>query len=399
MYCTRKVTDDIHWVGGNDHRLALFENLFPIPRGVSYNAYVIMDEKTALLDTTDPSVGRIFLDNVAHVLGDRSLDYLVINHMEPDHCSMINKVLHKYPKAQLVTNAKALQMIHQFFDIELEGRTILVNEVDTLELGQHTLQFVMAPMVHWPEAMVTYEQKEKVLFSADAFGTFGALDGNLFSDEVDFERDWLDDARRYYTNIVGKYGKQVQNLLKKAAALDIQMICPLHGPVWRSDLAYFIDKYDKWSSYTPEDQAVVIMYGSMYGNTEKGANMLAAALGEAGVKDVKMYDISSTDVSVLIGEAFRCSHIVLAAPTYNGGLYPKMENLLSDMKALSLQKRTIALIENGTWAAAAAKLMRRELETMKEMQILDEVVTIKSAVKEETAEAIQQLAGVIAKTL
>lgn len=399
MYCTRKVTDDIHWVGGNDHRLALFENLFPIPRGVSYNAYVIMDEKTALLDTTDPSVGRIFLDNVAHVLGDRSLDYLVINHMEPDHCSMINKVLHKYPKAQLVTNAKALQMIHQFFDIELEGRTILVNEMDTLELGQHTLQFVMAPMVHWPEAMVTYEQKEKVLFSADAFGTFGALDGNLFSDEVDFERDWLDDARRYYTNIVGKYGKQVQNLLKKAAALDIQMICPLHGPVWRSDLAYFIDKYDKWSSYTPEDQAVVIMYGSMYGNTEKGANMLAAALGEAGVKDVKMYDISSTDVSVLIGEAFRCSHIVLAAPTYNGGLYPKMENLLSDMKALSLQKRTIALIENGTWAAAAAKLMRRELETMKEMQILDEVVTIKSAVKEETAEAIQQLAGVIAKTL
>lgn len=399
MYCTRKVTDDIHWVGGNDHRLALFENLFPIPRGVSYNAYVIMDEKTALLDTTDPSVGRIFLDNVAHVLGDRSLDYLVINHMEPDHCSMINKVLHKYPKAQLVTNAKALQMIHQFFDIELEGRTILVNEMDTLELGQHTLQFVMAPMVHWPEAMVTYEQKEKVLFSADAFGTFGALDGNLFSDEVDFERDWLDDARRYYTNIVGKYGKQVQNLLKKAATLDIQMICPLHGPVWRSDLAYFIDKYDKWSSYTPEDQAVVIMYGSMYGNTEKGANMLAAALGEAGVKDVKMYDISSTDVSVLIGEAFRCSHIVLAAPTYNGGLYPKMENLLSDMKALSLQKRTIALIENGTWAAAAAKLMRRELETMKEMQILDDVVTIKSAVKEETAEAIQQLAGVIAKTL
>lgn len=399
MYCTRKVTDDIHWVGGNDHRLALFENLFPIPKGVSYNAYVIMDEKTALLDTTDPSVGRIFLDNVAHVLGDRSLDYLVINHMEPDHCSMINKVLHKYPKAQLVTNAKALQMIHQFFDIELEGRTILVNEMDTLELGQHTLQFVMAPMVHWPEAMVTYEQKEKVLFSADAFGTFGALDGNLFSDEVDFERDWLDDARRYYTNIVGKYGKQVQNLLKKAAALDIQMICPLHGPVWRSDLAYFIDKYDKWSSYTPEDQAVVIMYGSMYGNTEKGANMLAAALGEAGVKAVKMYDISSTDVSVLIGEAFRCSHIVLAAPTYNGGLYPKMENLLSDMKALSLQKRTIALIENGTWAAAAAKLMRRELETMKEMQILDDVVTIKSAVKEETAEAIQQLAGVIAKTL
>lgn len=399
MYCTRKVTDDIHWVGGNDHRLALFENLFPIPRGVSYNAYVIMDEKTALLDTTDPSVGRIFLDNVAHVLGERKLDYLVINHMEPDHCSMINKVLHKYPQAQLVTNAKALQMIHQFFDIELEGRTILVNEMDTLELGQHTLQFVMAPMVHWPEAMVTYEQKEKVLFSADAFGTFGALDGNLFSDEVDFERDWMDDARRYYTNIVGKYGKQVQNLLKKAAALDIQMICPLHGPVWRSNLGYFIDKYDKWSSYTPEDQAVAVMYGSMYGNTEKGANMLAAALGEAGVKDVKMYDISSTDVSVLIGEAFRCSHIVLAAPTYNGGLYPKMENLLNDMKALSLQKRTIALMENGTWAAAAAKLMRRELETMKEMHILDEVVTIKSAVKEETAEAIQQLAAAIVKTL
>ena len=333
LYCTRKVTDTIWWVGGNDRRLALFENLFPIPHGVSYNSYVIMDEKTALMDTTDPSITSLFLANVAHTLNGRKLDYLIINHMEPDHCSNIEEIMHRYPETTLVCNAKTLQMIGQFYDLDLTGRTMIIKEGDTLSLGSHTLHFVAAPMVHWPEVMMVYEDSEKILFSADGFGSFGALNGNLFNDEINFDRDWLDDARRYYTNIVGKYGAQVQAVLKKASGLDIQMICPLHGPIWRNNLAYILDKYVKWSTYEPEDKAVAIMYGSMYGNTERAADILATALSTAGVKDVRVYDISNTDVSELISEAFRCSHIVIASPTYNGGLYPVVESLLNDMNS------------------------------------------------------------------
>lgn len=399
MYCTRKVTDTIWWVGGNDRRLALFENLFPIPRGVSYNSYVIMDEKTALMDTVDPSITALFLENVAHTLNGRNLDYLVINHMEPDHCSNIEEIMHRYPEATLVCNAKTLQMIGQFFELDLTGRTQIIKEGDTLCLGSHTLHFVAAPMVHWPEVMMAYEDSEKILFSVDGFGSFGGLNGNLFNDEVNFDRDWLDDARRYYTNIVGKYGVQVQSVLKKASGLDIQMICPLHGPIWRSNLGYILDKYTKWSTYTPEDKAVAIMYGSMYGNTERAADILASSLSVAGVKDVRVYDISNTDVSELIAEAFRCSHIVIAAPTYNGGLYPVVDTLLHDMKALNLQNRTIALIENGTWAATTNKQMRAIIETMKNMTILDTTLTVKSSVKEAQLEAIQKLADEIAAAL
>ena len=388
LYCTRKVTDTIWWVGGNDRRLALFENLFPIPRGVSYNSYVIMDEKTALMDTTDPSITSLFLANVAHTLNGRKLDYLIINHMEPDHCSNIEEIMHRYPETTLVCNAKTLQMIGQFYDLDLTERTMIIKEGDTLSLGSHTLHFVAAPMVHWPEVMMVYEDSEKILFSADGFGSFGALNGNLFNDEINFDRDWLDDARRYYTNIVGKYGAQVQAVLKKASGLDIQMICPLHGPIWRNNLAYILDKYVKWSTYEPEDKAVAIMYGSMYGNTERAADILATALSTAGVKDVRVYDISNTDVSELISEAFRCSHIVIASPTYNGGLYPVVESLLNDMKALNLQNRTFALIENGTWAATSNKHMRAIVETMKNMTILDTTVTVKSSVKEAQIEAL-----------
>lgn len=391
LYCTRKVTDTIWWVGGNDRRLALFENLFPIPHGVSYNSYVIMDEKTALMDTTDPSITSLFLANVAHTLNGRKLDYLIINHMEPDHCSNIEEIMHRYPETTLVCNAKTLQMIGQFYDLDLTERTMIIKEGDTLSLGSHTLHFVAAPMVHWPEVMMVYEDSEKILFSADGFGSFGALNGNLFNDEINFDRDWLDDARRYYTNIVGKYGAQVQAVLKKASGLDIQMICPLHGPIWRNNLAYILDKYVKWSTYEPEDKAVAIMYGSMYGNTERAADILATALSTAGVKDVRVYDISNTDVSELISEAFRCSHIVIASPTYNGGLYPVVESLLNDMKALNLQNRTFALIENGTWAATSNKHMRAIVETMKNMTILDTTVTVKSSVKEAQIEALQQL--------
>lgn len=399
LYCTRKVTDTIWWVGGNDRRLALFENLFPIPHGVSYNSYVIMGEKTALMDTTDPSITSLFLANVAHTLNGRKLDYLIINHMEPDHCSNIEEIMHRYPETTLVCNAKTLQMIGQFYDLDLTERTMIIKEGDTLSLGSHTLHFVAAPMVHWPEVMMVYEDSEKILFSADGFGSFGALNGNLFNDEVNFDRDWLDDARRYYTNIVGKYGAQVQAVLKKASGLDIQMICPLHGPIWRNNLAYILDKYVKWSTYEPEDKAVAIMYGSMYGNTERAADILATALSTAGVKDVRVYDISNTDVSELISEAFRCSHIVIASPTYNGGLYPVVESLLNDMKALNLQNRTFALIENGTWAATSNKHMRAIVETMKNMTILDTTVTVKSSVKEAQIEALQQLAKEIIDSL
>ena len=399
MYCTRNVTDCVTWVGGSDRRLALFENLFPISRGVSYNSYLIMDEKTALLDTVDSSVTRVFLENVAHTLNDRSLDYLVVNHMEPDHCANIEELMVRYPEMQVIGNAKTIGMIKQFYDMDLEGRTILVKEGDSICLGSHTLNFYFAPMVHWPEVMVTYESSEKILFSADAFGTFGALNGALFNDEVSFERDWLSDARRYYTNIVGKYGPQVQAALKKLSGLDIALICPLHGPVWRSDVAWLMDKYNHWSLYEPEDKAVVIFYGSMYGNTENAAEALAAKLGEAGVKDIAVYDVSKTHVSDLIAETFRCSHLVFACPTYNAGLYPAMLNFLHDMKALNVQKRTVGLIENGTWAATANKQMAALIGEMKNMEILEPTVTVKSALKEDSMAQIEALKDAILASL
>ena len=391
MYCTRNITDDIFWVGGSDRRLALFENLFPIPRGVSYNSYLIMDEKTALVDTVDSSITRQFLENVYHVLNGRPLDYLIVNHMEPDHCANIDELMLRFPDLKVVGNAKTLAFISQFYDLDLEGRTVTVKEGDTLPLGAHTLQFFLAPMIHWPEVMVTYEQKEKILFSADAFGSFGAINGNLFNDEINFDRDWLSDARRYYTNIVGKYGPQVQAALKKLSGLEINMICPLHGPVWRSNLGYLLDKYGKWSTYEPEDKAVALFYGSMYGDTENAVNILASMLAEAGVKDIAVYDVSSTHVSTLIAETFRCSHIVLAAPTYNMGIYPAMQNFLHDMKALNVQNRTAAIIENGTWAPVSGKLMREVLGEMKNMRILEPTLTVKSAVKSGNLESLSAL--------
>lgn len=391
MYCTRNITDDIFWVGGSDRRLALFENLFPIPRGVSYNSYLIMDEKTALVDTVDSSITRQFLENVYHVLNGRPLDYLIVNHMEPDHCANIDELMLRFPALKVVGNTKTLAFISQFYDLDLEGRTVTVKEGDTLPLGAHTLQFFLAPMIHWPEVMVTYEQKEKILFSADAFGSFGAINGNLFNDEINFDRDWLSDARRYYTNIVGKYGPQVQAALKKLSGLEINMICPLHGPVWRSDLGYLLDKYGKWSTYEPEDKAVALFYGSMYGDTENAVNILASMLAEAGVKDIAVYDVSSTHVSTLIAETFRCSHIVLAAPTYNMGIYPAMQNFLHDMKALNVQNRTAAIIENGSWAPVSGKLMREALGEMKNMRILEPALTVKSAVKSGNLESLSAL--------
>ncbi|MCR0242584.1 FprA family A-type flavoprotein [[Clostridium] innocuum] len=391
MYCVRKVVDDLYWVGGNDHRLALFENIHPIPRGVSYNSYLLLDKKTVLFDTVDWDACRQFLENVEHVLDGRDLNYLVINHMEPDHGASIEEILLRYPKVKIISTEKSFLLMHQF-GFQVDGRTEEVKEGDTKCFGKHTITFVEAPMVHWPEAMVSFDVTNGVLFSADAFGSFGALDGKLFNDEVDFDRDWLDDARRYYTNIVGKYGPHVQALLKKAGTIDIKVICPLHGPVWRNDFGYLLDKYDKWSRYEPEETGVLIAYASMYGNTESAAQVLAAKLVEKGVKNVVVHDVSNTHVSYLISDAFKYSHIVLASVTYNLGIYPVMHDFLMHMKALNMQKRTIGIIENGSWAPKSGSLMKDFLDNqMKQMSILNSEVSMISALNDNNKSEMDNL--------
>lgn len=390
MHCVRKVTEDLYWVGANDHRLNLFENIHPISRGVSYNSYLLMDKKTVLFDTVDWSVCRQFLENIEAVLGGRNLDYLVVNHMEPDHAASLEEVLLRYPKVKVISTEKAFMLMHQFgFDVE--ERKEVVKEGDEKSFGKHVVTFVSAPMVHWPEAMVTFDKTNGVLFAADAFGSFGALDGKLFNDEVNFDRDWIDEARRYYTNIVGKYGPHVQALLKKAAGIDIKIICPLHGPVWRSNLGYFIDKYDKWSRYEPEEKGVMIVYASMYGNTESAATALASRLVERGITNVVMYDVSNTHVSQLISETFKYSHIVLASVTYNLGIYPLMHNYLMDMKALNVQNRTVAIVENGSWACKSGNLMAEFLDGMKQMSVLNERLTVVSSLSEEKVDEMEVL--------
>ena len=399
MYCVKKMTEDLYWVGGNDRRLALFENVYPIPRGVSYTAYVVLDEKTVLLDTVDNSVSPIFFENLAHVLNGRKLDYLIVNHMEPDHAATIEAVVLRYPEVTLVCNKKTAQMMKNFFSFDVDSRVHLVAEMDTLCTGKHTFAFVMAPMVHWPEVMVTYDATTKTLFAADAFGTFGALGGNLYADEVNFQTEWLDDARRYYTNIVGKYGTQVQALLKKAATIEIETICPLHGPVWRKDIGWFIDKYVHWATYTPEEDAVVIAYASVYGNTETAANILAGKLADLGVRNVKVYDVSATHASEIVSECFRASHLVFLSTTYNAGMFVNMENLVHDIVNHNLQNRTIALVENGSWAPTAGGLMRAEFSKLKNCTILDETVTIKSSLKEAQLESMDALAEAIVDSM
>jgi len=397
MYCTKNITDDLYWIGGNDRRLALFENIFPVPNGVSYNSYVLLDEKTVLFDTVDKAVSEQFFENLVHALGERTLDYVIINHMEPDHCAMLKEVIMRYPDVQIVCNAKTADIIKQFFEIETDA--VIVKENDTLCTGKHTFTFLMAPMVHWPEVMVTYDTTDKILFSADAFGTFGAINGNLFADEIEFEHKWLDDARRYYTNIVGKYGAQVQALLKKASNVEIGMICPLHGPVWRKDLEWFIEKYQKWSTYEPEDQGVMIAYASIYGNTENAANVLASRLADKGLKNIAMYDVSVTHPSVVVSEAFRASHLVFASPTYNGGIFPNMETVLLDLKAHNLQKRTIAFMQNGTWAATSGRQMNELVSGMKEMTVLEPTITIKSALNDSQSEEIDAMVDAILESM
>ncbi len=403
MYCVRKVTDDLYWVGANDHRLHLFENIHPIPRGVSYNAYLLLDgEKTVLFDTVDWSACRQLLENMDHLLGDRPLDYLVINHMEPDHGASVEEILIRWPGVKVISTEKAFMFMRQF-GFQVDGHELIeVKEGDTFTFDKHTVTFVAAPMVHWPEAMVTFDTTNGALFSADAFGSFIALDGKLFADEVDFDRDWIDEARRYLTNIVGKYGPHIQLLLKKASGIldQIKFICPLHGPVWRKDLMYFVEKYDKWSRYEPENRGVMIAYASMYGNTEAAAQALAARLCEKGITDVAVYDVSNTHVSYLISEAFKYSHIVLASVTYNLGIYPVMHNFLMDMKALNLQNRTFALIENGSWACKSGDLMQKFIDgELKNMTVLNERLSMASSLHADKAVELDALANALVESL
>lgn len=399
MYCVRKITDDLTWLGANDRRLALFESAYPIPEGISYDAYLLSDEKTVLLDTADKAVAPRFLENLAHALGGRPLDYLVVNHMEPDHTATLEDVLLRHPETKVVLNQKTLSMVKQFFDFDIDARAILVKEGDTLATGRHTLTFVMAPMVHWPEVMVTYDMTDKTLFSADAFGTFGALNGSLFADEVDFERDLLPSARRYYTNIVGKYGAQVMALLNKMSSLEIKTICPLHGPIWRENIVCFIEKYQKWATWQPEEKGVVIAYASVYGHTENAADIVANALSERGVRNIVMYDVSVTDPSYVLADCFRYSHLVFAAPTYNSGLFTTMDTLLRELSAHGLRERTVALIENGTWAPQSGKHMRAILDEMKDLTILENSVTFKSSVKAPEESELRALADTIADSM
>ena len=399
MHNVRKIQDDLIYVGGSVRTMDLFENHYPIPRGTSYNTYVVLDEKTILLDTADASISDLFFENVAYVLQGRTLDYVIVNHMEPDHCANLGRLLEKYPAAKVVCNAKIATMIQQFFTVDVTDRLVIVKEGDTFSSGKHIFTFVMAPMVHWPEAMVTYDTTDKILFSADAFGTWGALNGNLYNDDVDFDRDWLDDARRYYTNIVGKYGPQVQALLKKAAGLDIQMICPLHGPIIHSNIGYFLDKYQKWSTYEPEDKAVMIAYGTVYGGTANAADVLANKLAERGVKNIVMYDTSITHTSYILAEAFRCSHLVFASVTYNNGIFSNMEHLLHELKAHNLSNRTVALMENGSWAPTSGKMMKDMFDSMKNMNVLENKVTIKSRLKEAQEAELDALADAIVASM
>lgn len=395
MYSVRKVTEDLYWVGANDRRLALFENIHPIPRGVSYNSYLLLDEKTVLFDTVDWSACRQLLENMDFLLAGRSLDYLIVNHMEPDHAASLQEILLRYPKVKIISTEKSFTLMRQF-GFSIEEHKEEVKEGDTKSFGKHTVTFFAAPMVHWPEVMVTLDTTNGVLFSADAFGTFGTLDGRLFNDEMDFDRDWMDEARRYYSNIVGKYGPQVQVLLKKLASADVKFICPLHGPVWRSNLPSYLEKYDKWSRYEPEEKGVLIVYGSMYGNTESAAGALATTLAENGMTNVVMYDVSNTHVSYLISDTFRFSHLVLASATYNLGIYPPMHNYLMDMKGLNVQKRTCAIVENGSWACRSGALMRDFLENeMKQMTVLEEKLTLTSSMNEGNIPQMEALADSI----
>ena len=398
MHCTKKITEDLTWVGANDRRLAMFEGVYSVPDGVSYNSYLLADDKIVLFDTVDKAVQQRFLENLRFALGGRTPDYLVVQHMEPDHSAAVMELAGRYPGMKIVGSAKTLAFMKQFYDFDIDSRAHIVGEGDVLNTGRHTLSFFMAPMVHWPEVMVTYDSADKILFSADAFGCFGALNGAVFADEVDFSRDYMDEARRYYANIVGKYGTQTGALLKKASALEINMICPLHGFVWRKNIDRFIAKYVLWSGYQPEEQGVMIAYASVYGNTENAAEILACRLRDNGIKTV-MFDVSVTPGSDIVAAAFKWSHLVFASTTYNAGIFISMEALLSDLTAHNIQNRTVAIIENGSWAPTSGKLMREKLSACRNIRILENTVSLKSSLKNEQTSGLEAMAEEIVNSM
>ena len=395
MHNIRKITEDLIYIGANDRRISRFENQHPVPNGMSYNSYLLLDEKTVLLDTVDKAVGDLFLENLHAALKGRALDYMIIQHMEPDHCALIPRIIELYPQVTVVGSQKTFGMIQQFFGLDLAERAMVMKEGDTLQTGAHTLRFLMAPMVHWPEVMVTYDETSKWLFSADAFGAFGAINGNLYADEYDVDFDLMPEVRRYYTNIVGKYGRQVLALLEKIAKLDIQMILSLHGPILRQDMHYYIDKYSKWASYTPEEKGIVIAYGSIYGNTEKVAELLAAKLADRGEKNIVVYDLSAWHFSYILSDCFRFDRLVFASSTYNMEIFPPMENLLLELKGHNMQNRAVTVIENGTWAPQSDKKMRQLLAEMKDMRVLESEITIKSAMTPADDKALDDLVELI----
>ena len=398
MHCVRKVTGDLWWVGANDRRTPLFENIHPIPTGVSYNSYLLLDERTVLFDCVDWSAAPRLVENVEFLLNGRDLDYIVLHHLEPDHGAGLWAVLQKWPKAKIISSLAAQRFLDQFGFAPAGGERIVAKEGEQLSFGRHALTFYAAPMVHWPDVMVSFLEPGGILFSADAFGAFGALNGKLFDDELDVRGPWLAEARRYYTNIVGKYGPQVMALLKKASALDIKMICPLHGPVWRRDFNQIIDRYVKWASYEPEVQGVVIPFASIYGHTETAANILACRLAELGVP-VEMHDVSVTHYSYVLSDCFKYSHIVFAAPTFNNGVFDTMEHLLRDLQHHNLQNRKVALIQNGSWAPASGKLMAEILGGMKNMEVIEAPVTLKSALAPGQESELEALAQALAASV
>ncbi|MDR3248350.1 MAG: MBL fold metallo-hydrolase, partial [Treponema sp.] len=401
----RLVKDGVYWIGGNDRRLSVFEGVYPSDRGVSYNSYLVLDEKNVLLDTVDKAVSGVFFEDLEFLLRGKNpgeagqLDYVIVQHMEPDHSACLTELVFRYPNITIVTTKKSVAMIKQFFNFDVDSRVKIVQEGDTLSVGKRSFTFIEAPMVHWPEVMVTYESHDKILYSADAFGSFGAIDGNLFADEVNFEQDWLDDARRYYTNIVGKYGAQTQALLDKAAKYDVEVLCPLHGLVWRKNLKYYLDKYQQWATYTPEEHTVMVAFSSVYGNTENAVNVLTSALADRGIKNIVVYDVSATRSDVIVSEAFRCSHIVFAATTYNAGVFIKMEEALNDIKAHQIRNRTAAIIENGSWAPTAGKLMKDLVSALPGWKILGDTLTIRSSLKDDGRQSLEALADAIAADL
>lgn len=400
MNSTYELLPNIYWVGGNDRRIERFENMFPLTNGVAYNSYMILDEKTALLDTVDSAISAEYMENITHVLNGRGLDYLIINHMEPDHCANIEEILRRYPGVCVIGNAKTLKFFNQYYSMDMSDNFQEIKEGQEISLGAHTLRFYMAPMVHWPEVMVTYEVSQGILFSADAFGAFGAMAGNIFADELDYDSYYLDEARRYYTNIVGRFGNQVQALFKKLEGIDINMICSLHGHIWKGNMIpYILEKYDKWSKYLPEKKGVVLAFASMYGNTENTVNALATKLAERGVKDMRMYDVSKTHPSYIISDIFKYSNVVFASPTYNLQLYFPMDALIRELSVLNISNRKVSLIGNHTWASAALKHMTELVNNMKNMEIVGRSIDIKSSLREDREPELDALADAIYQSL